>query len=294
VEDAIKAGKELPAHYYSYFGDVILLIEQSTSCGEESEKDNAFETELANIIVSALKVGDAVRQAVAVYPENNENSEAIEEHVYILFWDINESQTQHEHTNEGLNKITLNLNTSIHNAYRNKLMFFNEKSADDGNFVVAKEFWDIAGISAMICAFLSDYGLYAKMGCDVNIDGSLRITTITKILSGSAFAYAARLMGFYKEINAETWFTKENALPLKKPQGSIFVLSEMAYRAASENSKNADVLQEFVSLQGQYRPRINNSIKRDVYQKTYIKDDKVKQETIFDSIEEDETGITHS
>lgn len=160
------------------------------------------------------------------------------------------------------------VNRTIATMYRQHLIEFDHESTNDGNAIICKGF-EIANAIAKSLAqgYSPDYGV--RIGCDTNSIGTLQRGRVSRRAAGRAFQYAARMMGFFGEIEKtpQAWIAGEGKLHPSEPPGrqrSYVVLSEEAFRLAVEEN-GSELLRDYIELPGLYKPRVSGAIRRKVY-----------------------------
>jgi hypothetical protein len=211
---------------------------------------------------------------LSLYPDlSDEPIDALRTGLFVLLWDVRGS-TNNE-TREELTRRILEVNRSVQNSFRRRLIHFDEESTDDGNAAVCQDFETAMSVAKAVAAGFAPF--VVKMGCDTNADGALCRGRSTKRLSGRAFEYAARMMTFFAEIkgSSQSWVpdldpgTRRPDVNPTEPQAiSYLLVSEKAYRLALDG-EHAVLAQLLAKLRGAYRPRVYGAFRQDVYLRSF-------------------------
>jgi len=229
---------------------------------EEVTKAAEFAAVVRAVRTPALLLARAVEFTLNLHPDfTDDPQDLLEPSLYVLFWDVRRSTE--DQTSEPLTRQILEMNAAVKKSFWKRLTLFNERSADDGNALICRDLESVLDIARMLTGEMSPR-YHLRLGCDTNLDGALHRSRRTGIVSGRAFAYAARMMTIFKEIGSPGTWTPDpgSALP-GEPDGSYLIFSENAYRLATESMQ--DRLKDFIQLPGWYKPRVKGAIKRRVY-----------------------------
>ena len=215
-------------------------------------------------------IADAADWVLMLHPDmTDEPLDPLRPGLFVLLWDVRGS-TSNE-TRAEITRRVMEVNRSVGNSFTRRLVQFDMESTDDGNAAVCQDFETAMTVAEVVAAGFAPFTV--KMGCDTNADGMLCRSRITRRLSGRAYEYSARMMGFYSEIKMTpaAWLGEEGesagsaANPAEPDKQSYLLVSEPAYRVAEEQAKSEDLLRPLVQLAGWYRPRVYGAYKRRVW-----------------------------
>ena len=270
IADATKALIEAINNLPIHMRDPFLEAVKGT---EEVAKALDFASATGAVREPVEVIAGAVDWAVNLYADfSDEALDTLEPGYYVLFWDVRGSSTGNP-TREPLTRRIMEVNQALHRAFGKRLTEFDQHSTDDGVVAICKGFENAIAIAQFVVNGLApEYT--AKMGCDANVDGSLHRGRSSRRLSGRAFEYAARMMGFFGEIGKDpnVWIPDnvkidegDGHAPKEPATGtSYLVLSEQAFRLAQEEVSD-EKLNAFNELLGRYRPRVYGAIRRRVF-----------------------------
>lgn len=261
VDELISTVQALPKHLRDKFVTAISGVEALAA-------SVTLDQALPVAHKAATAVADAADWALSIHRSySSEQFDDLRTGIFLLFWDVRGS-TNNE-TRGALTRRIMEVNEAVKNSFGHKLLEFDPESSDDGNIAVCEDFPTAISVAELVAkSFMPDYAV--KMGCGTNFDGTLFRSRSTRRLGGRAYEYAARLMGFFKEIETETdgaWLADSGSstadLPAQ-PKGSYVVLSEEAFRVAKDSGFFTE-LTGFTELPGGYRPRVFGAYRRRVY-----------------------------
>lgn len=263
----IEAIETLPSHIRDNFKEALGGVEAVSDATDLASAVNAVHK-------PASVIADAADSVLSLYPDlSDEPIDALRTGLFVLLWDVRGS-TNNE-TREALTRRILEVNRSVQNSFRRRLIHFDAESTDDGNAAVCQDFETAMSLAKAVADGFAPF--VVKMGCDTNADGMLCRGRSSKRLSGRAFEYAARMMAFFAEIKdpSQSWLpdldpvTRQPYDNPREPQGiSYLVVSEKAYRLALDG-ENAVLTQFSKKLQGSYRPRVYGAFRQDIYLRSF-------------------------
>jgi hypothetical protein len=267
AQELIATIETLPSHIRDNFKEAISGIELAATATD-------FDSAVSAIRRPSGVIADAAEGVLALYPDlSNEPLDALRTGLFVLLWDVRDSAKNE--TRDELTRRIMEVNRSIQSSFRRRLVHFDQESTDDGNVAVCQDFETAMSVARAVVTGFAPF--VVKMGCDTNADGMLCRGRSSKRLSGRAFEYAGRMMGFFTEIRAssQAWVPDLNSAtrqPMPVPDEakaiSYLILSEKAHRLAIDG-EHANLLQFFTKLPGSYRPRIYGAFRQDVYLRTF-------------------------
>jgi hypothetical protein len=188
--------------------------------------------------------------------QQNEKSEVLPQPHYIMMWDIIGSTDKE--SRDIIESLIVKANKLIQSSFGDRIKGFDVDSKDDSNSFACKSFDDVLRAFNILNGVFNDYRFRA--GCEVNLQGDLNYYPASESLGGRAFEYAARIMAFYKEVNANPNLWSDDLIPPEPVKTSYMVVSEFAKRYAQQENtwpKSAYIVDE---LKGTYKARINASL----------------------------------
>ena len=215
-------------------------------------------------------IADAADWVLMLHPDmTDEPLDPLRPGLFVLLWDVRGSTTNE--TRAELTRKVMEVNRSVGNSFKRRLVQFDMDSTDDGNAAVCQDFDTAMAVAEVVAAGYAPFTV--KMGCDTNADGMLCRSRVSRRLSGRAYEYAARMMSFYSEIKAipTSWLGEKGentglvTIPAEPEKKSYLLISEPAYRAAEEQPKSEELLRPLAPLTGWYRPRVHGAYKRRVW-----------------------------
>jgi len=205
-----------------------------------------------------LEIATRCEQVLNVHgiDKRNEQPDVLSLPHYIMMWDIIGSTK--EKNRDKIEVLIVDANRRIKDTIGNRIKGFDADSKDDGNNFICEKFKDVLDAFQILNEVFQDYQFRA--GCEVNLLGSLNYYPESKSLGGRAFDYAARVIAFYKEMNADPVRWSHNPGPTE-PATSYMVVSEFAKRYAQEEKTWPENGKYIINeLDGEYKARVNGSL----------------------------------
>jgi hypothetical protein len=236
----------------------------------------SFASVSAAIQPAALRLADVCQRVLDTHPLDFANApyEVLEPPRYIATWDLRSSGEIKDQ--EARNRALEEANYKIQQVLGQRdIKAFVPASRDDGNGLIAHSLGDILTCFAILDEVITSMGFTFRMGCDVNVQGGLRLfkgrhrnrlSLEADAYGGRAYEFAARMMSLFKELRADESRWNGEAVP-EEPQTSYLVLSEFAKRYGEARSRTPWPPNDIVVQKpnGTYTPRVLTSIPVDVY-----------------------------